>query len=27
VELRCAHCGASMGADDVEVLPGPGAAA
>ena len=27
VELRCAHCGEPMGADAVEVLPGPGAAA
>jgi DNA-binding HxlR family transcriptional regulator len=26
VDLRCAHCGASMHARDVEVLPGPGAA-
>ena len=27
VELRCAHCGESMHVDDVELLPGPGAAA
>jgi DNA-binding HxlR family transcriptional regulator len=27
VELRCAHCGEPMHADDVELLPGPGAAA
>jgi DNA-binding HxlR family transcriptional regulator len=27
VELRCAHCGESMRADDVDLLPGPGAAA
>jgi DNA-binding HxlR family transcriptional regulator len=27
VELRCAHCGESMRAGDVEILPGPGAAA
>ncbi len=27
VDLRCAHCGESMHAADVEVLPGPGAAA
>src|SRR3954451_8743898 len=26
VELRCAHCGEPMRADDVELLPGPGAA-
>lgn len=26
VELRCARCGESMRAGDVEVLPGPGAA-
>jgi DNA-binding HxlR family transcriptional regulator len=26
VELRCASCGESMGASDVEILPGPGAA-
>jgi DNA-binding HxlR family transcriptional regulator len=26
VELRCAHCGEPMHADDVELLPGPGAA-
>jgi hypothetical protein len=26
VDLRCAHCGAPMHADDVELLPGPGAA-
>jgi DNA-binding HxlR family transcriptional regulator len=26
VELRCAHCGESMRAGDVEILPGPGAA-
>jgi hypothetical protein len=25
--LRCAHCGESMHASDVELLPGPGAAA
>jgi hypothetical protein len=25
VELCCAHCGGPMRADDVEVLPGPGA--
>jgi DNA-binding HxlR family transcriptional regulator len=25
--LRCSHCGGSMRADDVELLPGPGAAA
>jgi len=25
-ELRCAHCGSPMGADDIDVLPGPGAA-
>ena len=25
-ELRCAHCDAPMGADDIDVLPGPGAA-
>ncbi len=27
VELRCAHCGEPMGPRDVELLPGPGAAA
>jgi DNA-binding HxlR family transcriptional regulator len=27
VELHCANCGASMRARDVEILPGPGAAA
>jgi hypothetical protein len=27
VELRCTHCGEQMHAGDVEVLPGPGAAA
>ncbi|MCU4186785.1 helix-turn-helix transcriptional regulator [Acidiferrimicrobium sp. IK] len=27
VELRCSSCGGSMRAGDVEVLPGPGAAA
>jgi hypothetical protein len=27
VDLRCAHCGQSMHAGDVELLPGPGAAA
>ena len=27
VDLRCAHCGQPMHAGDVEVLPGPGAAA
>jgi DNA-binding HxlR family transcriptional regulator len=27
VDLRCAHCGESMRAGDVEILPGPGAAA
>jgi DNA-binding HxlR family transcriptional regulator len=27
VELRCAHCGTPMHAGDVELLPGPGAAA
>ena len=26
VELRCAHCGQSMGPGDISVLPGPGAA-
>jgi hypothetical protein len=26
VDLRCAHCGEPMHADDVELLPGPGAA-
>lgn len=25
--LQCSHCGGLMGADDVELLPGPGAAA
>ena len=27
VDLTCAHCGKPMHADDVDVLPGPGAAA
>jgi DNA-binding HxlR family transcriptional regulator len=27
VELRCAECGEAMGAGDIDVLPGPGAAA
>ena len=27
VDLRCAQCGESMRAGDVELLPGPGAAA
>ena len=27
VELRCTHCGGPMHAGDVELLPGPGAAA
>jgi DNA-binding HxlR family transcriptional regulator len=27
VDLRCAHCGEPMGPRDVELLPGPGAAA
>ena len=27
VELTCSHCGTSMHAGDVELLPGPGAAA
>jgi DNA-binding HxlR family transcriptional regulator len=27
VDLRCAHCGASMHSGDVDILPGPGAAA
>jgi DNA-binding HxlR family transcriptional regulator len=27
VELRCAHCGEPMHAGDVDLLPGPGAAA
>jgi DNA-binding HxlR family transcriptional regulator len=27
VGLRCAHCGLPMHADDVDLLPGPGAAA
>jgi DNA-binding HxlR family transcriptional regulator len=27
VDLRCAHCGQPMHAGDVEILPGPGAAA
>jgi DNA-binding HxlR family transcriptional regulator len=27
VDLRCAHCGEPMHAGDVELLPGPGAAA
>lgn len=26
VELRCAHCGETMRAGDVDILPGPGAA-
>ena len=26
VELRCAHCGESMRARDIEIVPGPGAA-
>src|SRR3954452_20883471 len=26
VELRCAHCAEPMRADDIELLPGPGAA-
>ena len=26
-ELRCAHCGDPMGARDIDLLPGPGAAA
>lgn len=26
VEVRCAHCGGPVHADDVELLPGPGAA-
>lgn len=26
VELRCAHCGESMRATDIEILPGPGSA-
>ncbi|MFE2755908.1 winged helix-turn-helix transcriptional regulator [Actinosynnema sp. NPDC059335] len=26
VELRCSECGAPMGPEDVDVLPGPGAA-
>ena len=26
VELRCAHCGESMHADEIDLLPGPGAA-
>jgi DNA-binding HxlR family transcriptional regulator len=26
VDLRCAHCGEPMHADDIELLPGPGAA-
>lgn len=26
VDLRCTHCGKSMHANDVDVLPGPGAA-
>jgi hypothetical protein len=26
VDLRCAHCGEPMHADDVELWPGPGAA-
>ena len=25
VELRCAHCGGQMRADDIDLLPGPGA--
>ena len=27
VELRCAHCGQPMRANDIDLLPGPGAAA
>ena len=27
VDLVCAHCGKPMHADDIDVLPGPGAAA
>ena len=27
VDLTCAHCGKPMHADDIDVLPGPGAAA
>src|SRR3954471_2227586 len=27
VDLRCSHCGAAMHAKDIDVLPGPGAAA
>ena len=27
VELRCSHCEAPMRADDIDLLPGPGAAA
>jgi hypothetical protein len=27
VELRCASCGESMRADEIDLLPGPGAAA
>jgi DNA-binding HxlR family transcriptional regulator len=27
VDLRCAHCGAPMHAADIDLLPGPGAAA
>jgi hypothetical protein len=27
VELRCAHCGEPMHAGDIDLLPGPGAAA
>ncbi|MFI5691363.1 winged helix-turn-helix transcriptional regulator [Kribbella sp. NPDC051586] len=27
VELSCSHCGKPMHADDIDVLPGPGAAA
>jgi DNA-binding HxlR family transcriptional regulator len=27
VDLACAHCGKPMHADDIDVLPGPGAAA
>jgi DNA-binding HxlR family transcriptional regulator len=27
VELRCSHCAGPMAADDIDILPGPGAAA
>ena len=27
VELRCSHCAGPMPADDIDILPGPGAAA